>query len=373
MIPNYKKNNLINLINSIISGFGGKISHPHLSDLSKEIKQSTNVVLLVIDGMGSDVIEKLGKKSFFLKNKVKNLTSVYPPTTTAAITTLFTGLSPKEHGLLAWLMYFKEVDEDVMILPYKTTEGKKPRKKFLPKMISIFNKIKAEKHVIMPRKLLQSPYNLSFIQSTQQWNYRNFNGMLTKIKNAIKSSSKRKYVYAYWPKYDLVCHRFGKESKDAKDHLKKISFTLEQFVKKMRDTNTLLLITADHGFITSGKKRAVELSKHATIKECLSHPLTGEPRTAFCYVYPEKRPLFEKYVKHKFSGCCNLYKSKDLIKKGLFGEGKAHPHLLDRLGDYVLIAKDNYIFTDTMNHFFKGHHAGLSKEEMTIPLIQVKL
>jgi hypothetical protein len=373
MIPDYKKNNLVNLVNSIISGFGGKTSHPHFKYLAKEIKQSTNVILLVIDGMGSDVIEKIGKTNFFLRNKVQNLTSVYPPTTTAAITTIFTGLSPKEHGLLAWTMYFKEVDEDVMILPYKTTEGKTPRKKILPKMISIFNKIKAEKHIIMPQKMLQSPYNHSFIKSAQQWKYRNFNGMLTKIKDAIKSSSKKKYVYAYWPKYDLTCHQFGKESKDAKEHLKKLNLALEKFVKKIRGTNTLLLITADHGFITSGKKRTVELSQHATIRECLSRPVTGEPRSAFCYVYPEKRQLFEKYVKHKLSKYCQLYKSKDLVKKGFFGEGKAHPHLLDRLGDYVLITKENYIFTDTMKHFFKGHHAGLSKEEMTIPLIKVKL
>ena len=372
MIPNYKTNSLLNLINSIISGFGGKNSHPPLIGLSEEIKQSTNVVFLVIDGMGSDVIEKIGKTNFFLKNKVQNLTSVYPPTTTAAITTLFTGLSPKEHGLLAWLMYFKEVEEDVMILPYKTTAGKKPRKKIIPKIKSVFDQIKVEKNIIMPQKLLDSPYNLSFIKLIKKWPYRNFNGMLTKIKIAIKSNSKQKYIYAYWPKYDLISHRYGKESKEAKDHLKKLSSKLEQFVKKIIGTNTLLLITADHGFITSGKKRTIELSKHATIRECLSHPVTGEPRSAFCYVYPKKKQLFEKYVKHKLNKYCQLHKSKDLVRKGFFGEGKAHPNLLNRLGDYVLIAKKNYIFTDSMNHFFKGHHAGLSKEEMTIPLIKVK-
>jgi hypothetical protein len=62
----------------------------------------------------------------------------------------------------------------------------------------------------------------------------------------------------------------------------------------------------------------------------------------------------------------------DLIKKGYFGLFRPNSRLKDRIGDYVLIMKENYIFKDEMPgeevNYYIGNHGGVSKEEMFVPL-----
>jgi len=65
------------------------------------------VVLMAFDGMGVDILEKhLPRESFLRENMIRYVTSVFPSTTTAAMTAYYSGLSPNEHGWLGWSLYF---------------------------------------------------------------------------------------------------------------------------------------------------------------------------------------------------------------------------------------------------------------------------
>ena len=62
-----------------------------------------NIVLLLFDGMGISVLEKhLAPDSFLRKHLVCPISSVFPPTTTAATTSVLTGRTRIEHGWLGW-------------------------------------------------------------------------------------------------------------------------------------------------------------------------------------------------------------------------------------------------------------------------------
>ena len=109
-------------------------------------------------------------------------------------------------------------------------------------------------------------------------------------------------------------------------------------------------------------------------------PLCGEGRTPFCYVHPSKAKKFENYVKTKMKKYCYIFKSEDLIKKNYFGLFKPHKKLFDRLGDYVLICKKNYVIQDGLSRSTKskhppnlGHHGGISSDEILVPLITINI
>jgi hypothetical protein len=55
----------------------------------------------------------LPEDAFLRRRQAATLTSVYPSTTAAATTSLYTGLSPAEHGWLGWSCYFKEYARQV--------------------------------------------------------------------------------------------------------------------------------------------------------------------------------------------------------------------------------------------------------------------
>ena len=80
--------------------------------------------------------------------------------------------------------------------------------------------------------------------------------------------------------------------------------------------------------------------------------------------------LFEKKFGDKFW----LVPKEEVIERKLFGPGTEHPQFRDKLGDFLAIAvSDTSLFnTHVEAKLMPGGHAGLSKEELEIPLIAVE-
>ena len=118
----------INIISSIRRYYRAPIVYPSLNKLDKELsKFYKNVVLIVLDGMGTDMMERnLPKSNFLRKNHIDNLTSVFPSTTAAAMTSYYTGVSPNEHGWLGWSLYFKEFCRTIDVFPNVDSYTKTP-------------------------------------------------------------------------------------------------------------------------------------------------------------------------------------------------------------------------------------------------------
>ena len=211
-------------------------------------------------------------------------------------------------------------------------------------------------------------------KKAKRLSYKNLNGFFKQINNALNSTNSRKYIFAYWPKFDSLSHKHGIESKQSENHFKTLEKRLNVLIKKLKN-DTTLIITSDHGFISTEQERVIKLEDHPKLKECLTMPFCGDSRVIYCYVHPSKTKQFEDYLKHNLSKYCDFYKSQELIDKNYFGLFEPNPKLFDRVGDYVLICKENYIIKDLLENEERddniGHHSGISEDEMLVPLIVV--
>ena len=100
----------MNLSNSILSKFGaptvGK-TLPLVDNLLK--KDYKNIVVLLLDGLGTCIMESNLKEDGFLRTHfIESISTVFPPTTVAATTSVMSGLQPIEH---AWLGIFNSIEE----------------------------------------------------------------------------------------------------------------------------------------------------------------------------------------------------------------------------------------------------------------------
>ncbi|MCG8010450.1 MAG: nucleotide pyrophosphatase, partial [Candidatus Thiodiazotropha weberae] len=70
------------------------------------------------------------------------------------------------------------------------------------------------------------------------------------------------------------------------------------------------------------------------------------------------------------------YRSDELIEQGWFGIGETHPQLKRRIGDRVLLMREDYILNDWLvqerRYQLVGVHGGLSEDELLVPLIVVE-
>ena len=72
--------------------------------------------------MGSRVLEKnLPAESWLLRRKRQDLTAVFPCTTTAVMTSFFSGVQPISHAWLGWTLYFSDWDMCIDMFPFRDT------------------------------------------------------------------------------------------------------------------------------------------------------------------------------------------------------------------------------------------------------------
>ena len=381
-LPDYEKSSLVNFMGNILASMGAKPIYKPLENFDNSaLSNSKNVVLIVIDGLGYEYLQTYGKDTFLGKNLMRKLTSVFPSTTASAITALQTGLSTLEHAMTGWFVYLKELGTASVILPFKPRYGDYSFGKMDIKAEEIFNfknifdKINRKSFHIIPRFILNSEFSTFVGGKAERLGYKTLQGFINQINKVIKNNDEPKFIYAYWSKFDTLSHENGTKSKKVHKHFLEIDAAISALKKTQKNNDTTIFITSDHGFLDTEKSKTLYMKDHPKLHETLILPLCGEPRVPYCYVKPSKENQFLNYINEKLKNVCHLFKSEELIEKNFFGLHYENPKLRDRIGDYILIMKDNYVFKDAVTseeiNSFIGYHGGTSKQEMFVPLIQI--
>lgn len=363
--PDYN-NSILNLSNSILKHYGLQHNHNSLSVLDNKLnKNYKNVVVMIFDGMGSNNIKDiLDINSFLRSNMIDEITSVFPPTTTAATTSLESGQSPKEHGRLGWSLYFDEVKDNVHIY-VNTNDNKKDvadynvADRYLPYegIVDKINKFGEAKAYLI------SPFG-----NYTNYKINTFDELLKGIKT-ICSNEDNNYIYSYWNEPDTSMHNTGIGSHETIAWINKINNAVKKLSKELN--NTLLIITADHGHIDTENEY---IGDYENLIKCLKYLPSIEARAVTFFIKHEKKDEFKVEFIKKFESDFLLLSKEEVIKSDIFGKGKAHEKFEDFIGDYLAIAKGKKAIYNTKNAFkyFKGAHAGLTDYEMLVPLIVIE-
>lgn len=350
-----------------------------MKDFDDSKLSDKNVLLIIIDGLGYEYLKKYGQSSFLYKNLKGDMTSVLPATTAAAMTSFTTGVAPQQHGLTGWFMYLKEIGIVSIILQFATRAGGLSLEEKIDyhdvyNQKSFFDGLEASSFDLKHKDYSESVYSKIASNGAKRLAFSNMRDFFKQIEKTMKKGRQRKFMLAYWAKFDSTCHHKGMGSREALKHFIQLDKKIAVLTRTLKDSNTTIIVTADHGLIdTKEKERIIKLGDHPELAETLSMPLSGEPRFVYCYVKPQKVRQFENYIRTNMSDACEMHKSEELIRKNYFGLYEPNERLKDRVGDYTLIMKDNFILKDYVlgeeRSNMIGNHGGVSKEEMLVPLI----
>lgn len=313
------------------------------------------IIVFLIDAMGSSVLDKHLKEDAFLRKHMrKSVSTVFPPTTSAATTAIRTGKYPCETGWLGWNQYFKEKDDNIILFLNRSQYGEGTYPNF--------------SYEALPVVFTEDELGEDGDSVWPVWSGHNpcgsFEDMWKKLIEMDRNEN-RKYVYAYWDGFDTLMHRNGPSSKEAGEELRQINSLCERYASQLSE-KTGLVIIADHSQIDVEKK---QLDDHPEIVECFEHLPALEPRTIGFYIREEKKDFFERQFREVYGNDFDLYTAREVLEAGVFGSGESHGRVSEFTGDFVAIAKGNVSLTLRSSKTVKGDHAGGLREEAMVPVI----
>ena len=356
---------LTNFACSIRKYFGLEYHHQTLEEVDQLLEQfqPEHVITILCDGMGAHLLDRiLPEDSFFRTHKLKTISSVFPPTTVAALTAAATGLNPAESGMLGWNMYYKELDEIISVF----MNSRKGDSTYAPVPKAVEYRKKHMKETSVVDEINEQGTGKAWFLIPFQPNpYRDLDHMLEIIEQKCLQKG-RKYIFAYDIQPDDVLHEKGCDSEEVKEILQERNDKIEALCRRLN--NAMIFVIADHGHIDV---QNLDLDDYPDLLDCLSRDPSLEPRAVNFFVKEGRKKEFEVLFRRSFSEDFDLYSMKDVIAGCLFGDGPENEIFRDALGDYLAIAKTDKTLISKGGKKHRSHHAGSTNDEILVPLIVI--
>ena len=344
----------------LISGFRKNFGYDYKYKIIDSVfdKKYKKMIILILDGLGTNIlINNLGDNSFLKRNYLKSIHSIYPSTTAASTTSMKSGLSPYTTGWTGWENYFREINKNIILFTGRDS------------ITDDLTGISA---------YTQMPYKPFYSDMDKVKGYTvepDFSKENRVIDDVLKRSlelnklDEAQVQYVYDPEPDHLMHELGPYDEKIKLILKEYDKKIEEYASKLTP-DTLLIITADHGHRAV---KPIDIYNAKIINELLDRKPTNDAR---CVTFKVKKGMEEKFefiFNSLFKGYFELIKTEDAIEKGFFGlkDDIRSDRIDDFLADYIALGiNDRYINYKKEDTFiFKSHHAGITKDEMEVPVI----
>ena len=366
------------------------------------------VILFFIDALGWRFLEPIFDRYPFLQHfkrsgVVSKLTSQFPSTTAAHVTTIHTGLSPAQSGIYEWFQYEPYLHRIIAPLMFNyageqardtlPSSGLQPASLF-PRR-TIYEDLGARG--VQPSIMQSSLYAYSlpskhFAAGAQIIAYKTWSEALVLLQRLLERQTAPAYYLLYYGDIDTICHNYGPDSREVTAEIDTFMVTMERLLLQTlagKCSRTLLLLTADHGQTAINPDTTIYLNRHEKLRELRRYmqldqegnPLApaGSTRDIFLHIKPEFLSVAVSLLKSAIGEKALIAQTTELVNQGFFGPRGVPPsdHFLNRVGNVVVLPYTGesvywYERGKFEQHFY-GHHGGLSRDEMEIPLLACNL
>jgi hypothetical protein len=355
---------LADITNSIFNS----LSVPETIDSLSLGSAENREVLILIDGMGQDAIDKYGDQFpiFDELKQVKKLYTNFPSTTATSLSTLGTGVLPGIHGMLGYTVRVPRSDNR-LLNALKWDERVDPV--MWQKVPTLFERAAlagvSVTHVAAKR-YEGSGFTQAALRGAKYVGANGVDEMATAVSAALKPQPS--FVYTYLNTLDSAGHSDGVGSDKWLTALQQVSEFITK-VKQLAPAGTRIWVTSDHGMVNSTEQ--VILGQDNKLLENVTL-IGGEPRAR--HIYIKEGAVSETIIQWQefFGNRARVLSKVTAIKDGLFGPVVTEDSH-DRLGDLIAIANNDLILVDPARvreeSSMVGHHGGVTDIEVEIPLL----
>ncbi len=387
VMPGYAGVSIVNLMQSLLAHFGLPCTTPLAfhDEFARALDGKRKIIFLVVDGLGWYNLASAREQHAELDRLCAQalcwpLTSVFPSTTSAAITSLVAGLTPAQHGVIGYMMYFPEYRQVANMLTLHTPDTSR-------KSLQSFGFIPAD-YVQHPSVLQQMraggilagayTYGGYVDSGLSQLVYHDampspyFSlGDLFMLARQTARAPVPQFLFLYWSNLDTLAHNYGARSEAYGNELAMLGYVLAEQVMPALDDDTALLLIADHGHIDGNDDEAINLMRFPELLSSLRVPPAGEGRSTHFFLTPGSASRVSRVLRD--IGDLTLFTRDEFIDQHLLGFEELRPGLYDRVGDLIVIPHGSrrtmFEYQPRPHTVMVGRHGGPSPEEMLVPLL----
>ena len=362
VIPDYSGANLTGIIPGCLLGTPGR--RPNW--FPQPLQEAERVVLLVIDGLGYEQLQRHAHIAPNLMSLIGgSITTIAPSTTASALTSLVTGASPAEHGIVGYRM---DMGDSIMNSLRWWSDTRDLRKVHPPATVQPIPPFVGMTIPVVSRAELEgSAFTEAHLRGSRPCGWRAASSIVAQCANLI--SSGEKFVYAYYDGIDKIAHERGFGAY----YNSEIAAT-DWLVGSLLNTlpsGTTLAITADHGQVQVDDN-VVHLSDD--IKASLHHQ-SGEGRFRWLHAKRGQESDLLQIATDSYSDIAWVASRDQVIEEAWLGPargGRIADQVKRRLGDVALVPFIATTFDDPLDSgpfSLVCRHGSLTADEMFVPFL----
>ncbi|HET6562053.1 MAG TPA: nucleotide pyrophosphatase/phosphodiesterase family protein [Marmoricola sp.] len=334
-----------------------------------ELPEAGSYVVFLVDGLGYELLRDHAEAAPFLAGLLDGTapaTVGVPSTTATSLTSLGTGLSPGEHGVVGFTSRIPGTDKLLNALLWSK---------------------EVDPHEWQPHPTAFARLAAAGVHTTTV-NKREFRGSgLTEASArgvefvgadrigerlvAVQAASGRapSLTYLYDGDLDWTGHRYGVASAQWEAQLAAIDMAAEQ-LRETLPTSTRLVVVADHGMVDAPPEGRLDVEEHPELREGLAL-LGGEARFRHLYCRAGAVDDVVATWRSVLDERAEVLPRGHAFARGWFGGQRAE--VTPRIGDVVVACRDNHVVLDTAAFPYEakliGMHGSLTSAEMLIPVV----
>jgi hypothetical protein len=358
------------------------------------------VVLLFVDAFGWRFFEQYHQRSPFLgrvveQGLVAKLTSQFPSTTAAHVTTIHTGLRVGASGVYEWYYYEPQLDRMIAPLLFSFA-GDAERDRLASTGIAaqalypsqtLYQELQphgVDSIVFQHYSYAHSPYSATVTNGARMLPYRTLPEALVNLGQLLDQQKRKTYYFLYVDTIDTICHRYGPDSPQTAAEIEAFLAIMEQTFHQRRagtQLRTLFLLTADHGQIAIDPATTIYINKRfpellpwlATNRSGQPLAPAGSSRDMFLHIKDAHLDQAHAFLQQALAGRAEIYRVQQLINQGIFGTTSPSAAFMGRVGNLVILPYAHetvwWYEKGRFEQKFYGSHGGLSREEMETLLL----
>lgn len=352
------------------------------------------VIVFFIDAFGWRFYERFHDAAFIKRiakhGKIEKLTSQFPSTTAAHVTTMHTGLPVGMSGVHEWSYYEPQVDQIISPLLFSFA-GTKERDTLKTKKInaaSIYpkgtlypelKKMGVESFNFGLRDYTPSTYSNIIMEGSEMRPFKTLSEAFINMGQLIEKQTKPTYIHLYFDKIDALCHEYGPNAPQTEAEIETFLLMMEHYFERIFNgkKKVLFLMTADHGMSEIDPQTTTYLNINPNFegfqkflkknrKGRLLVP-AGSPRDMFLYIKDDLLDEAQAFLAKRLEGKADIVKTETLITDGYFGQEISH-RFRERVGNLVILSyRYESVWWYEKNKYeqkYYGHHGGLTPQEM---------